>query len=314
MSTRGARPLAPPPCLRRLPIAFAACLVGFCSAEFEFVATPNDAEWGFGEPRGRLLEALGNATGSQNITHTKTTDDGNYVCGQYTRSCEVAAGILNGPDIWMSSEFTFERDNGYVYKEFGFFNHSSCVKGEPWLTMKYTGTWQSHGLSPYSKDRSLASIDITSVWLTLAHEEVCMPNQFDRTQQVCLDTLVAIKVLCPCNGWAWNIAAGQEKRERNIGMFCRPFDQCPLIHQTFLQQTQYVSYSADDAQGCFSQASSEVATGWKDPKAETTPCLTKAEPMACRVAEAAAFRSIDETWWRCILLWSVLLASHLWTG
>jgi len=296
------------PSARRLRITIAACsLLGWCHGDSEFIPAASEGEWGFQrEPRERLLEGI-----SENITHSKKASDANFVCGQYARECQVAAGIPNGPDLWMSSEATYERDGTYAYKEYGFFNHSTCVRNEPWLVMTYTGTWKADSLSPYVKDKSLVSMDITSVWLKILHEEVCIPNQFDRTLNICLNTLAAIQVMCPCNGWPWTMAEGKASRERNIGMFCRPLDQCPLIHESYLQRTQYVTYSATEESGCFSQASPDVKTGWESPMAETPNCLTKREPMACTVAKAAAFRAVDERWRRCLTLCSMLLAAFL---
>lgn len=294
-----------------LRTAIAVLSLGLCRADFQFISTASDMDGSFSERQERLLEGTNDANATQNITHSKGSSDANYLCGEYDRSCEVVAGIPNGPDLWMSSVATYERDGTYTYKEFGFFNHSSCVRSDPWLVMTYSGTWQSDSLSPYIKDRSLVSIDVTSVWLNIMHEEVCVPNAYDRSLNICLNTLAAIQVLCPCNGWPWTIAKGKESRERNVGMFCRPLEQCPLIHESFLQKTQYVSYSASREQGCFTQASPDAVTGWEHPMQETTPCLAKKEPMACTVTKAAACRGVDGTWCHWLALCSIMVASYL---
>lgn len=299
---------------RVLAIVTAIFPGAWCHDRFDFVAAATSGKQDLSDVHVRQLNEFDNSSNNtEGIAHTKTTSDAEYLCGQYERRCEPVAKIPpNGPDLWMLSKFTYNRDNTYVYEEHGFLNSSRCVAGDPWLLLRYEGIWDGDGLSPYRRDQSVASIYITSVWLRLLHEEVCVTNHHDGSTN-CLNTLAALQVLCPCNGWDWSIGQGKQSRERNIGMFCRPLEQCPLIHQVFLQKTQYITYSASRESACFSQASSEVVVGWENPQVDAPACLSKREAMSCTVAQSGAARTLDSSWWRCIAL-LVLVASVLPAG
>jgi len=172
----------------------------------------------------------------------------------------------------MATEFTYGRDHSYTYEEKGYFNSTACERDDPWLSLKYTGEWTGRGLSA-SGNHSLVSVQINSVWLKLIHEEVCVRDMTDGSID-CFDTLAAVRQLCPCNGWDW----GQWKttkskkfqpRERNIGMFCRPQEQCPLMHELYLEQTQYRSYRATAREACFSKESTSQLVGWEQPEEDS---------------------------------------------
>eukprot|EP00439_Symbiodinium_sp_Y106_P029920 s365_g3.t1 len=47
-------------------------------------------------------------------------------------------------------------------------------------------------------------------------------------------------------------------------------EECPIIHEVFLDQVQYFSYNASEAEACFSAASTQQAKGWQNPE---DPCF-----------------------------------------
>lgn len=267
-----------------------------------------DADFALPLDDGRLLSETNASAGNASEEEIVFTSDVDNLCGHFRRPCELMAGIPNGPDIWMASEFRFERNRTYVYRERGFFNHSACVRGDTWLTMTYHGTWRGQGLSKYKPGETLVTVDIVSVWLKLWHEEVCVRDLTDGSID-CLDTLAAVRMLCPCNGWDWHLLKGMKFRERNVGMFCRPFEQCPLIHELYLQQTHYISFTAAREKGCFSKPSTSRAEGWELP--EDDGCFDKVAAMTCTPPRAAATRRADDSSLALALLSAALLTMWL---
>ncbi|OLP98152.1 hypothetical protein AK812_SmicGene19412 [Symbiodinium microadriaticum] len=104
----------------------------------------------------------------------------------------------------------------------------------------------------------------------------------------CFEGLEVLQAACPCNGWDWlrdGVPSG-----KNIGMFCTPAEECPIIHEVFLDQVQYFSYNASEAEACFSAASTQQAKGWGNP--EDDECLPKLPVTGCPGAPVALSQSV----------------------
>jgi len=209
--------------------------------------------------------------------------DWDYLCGEYSTPCQKVAHIPYGPDIWLSTEWSYGGDYSFSRRERGFFNRTACETGEPWLELSYEGDWSDIGAARNSP-ASHAKIDVKSVWLKLWQEKVCL-EQVDGDIR-CMNTSSAIQTLCPCNGWDWGNDG--QPRQRNIGMFCMPREQCPIIHEVYLQQSHHQSYSADSTQACFSPPSSGKTRGWDYPDPEI--CYEKQSPGRCSTPVAGSMR------------------------
>merc|ERR1719215_2117397 len=94
-------------------------------------------------------------------------------------------------------------------------------------------------------------------------------------------TKVALSALCPCNGWDWGIDEEGKPRTRNVGMFCMPYEQCPILHEAYLRQTKYFWYTADASSVCSAEANTDASRGWA--RLDEKPvCKTKQQPAICK--------------------------------
>lgn len=206
----------------------------------------------------------------------------NFLCGDFVGTCERVAHIPFGPDIWTKATYGYHRDGSYTHTERAFFNKTACELDEPWMEIDYEGKWNDGGIAegflPY---RALASIEVISVWITSFHDEVCVETS-DASLN-CMKTKVALTALCPCNGWDWGVDDDEGEREprmRNVGMFCMPYEQCPILHAAYLQQTQYFWYTADASSVCSAEANTDASRGWARLDEEPI-CKTKQQPAIC---------------------------------
>jgi len=196
--------------------------------------------------------------------------------------------------MWIRTSFEYGTDFSFKRTESGSLSRRSCERDEPWLETVYEGRFRLHGGSPYVNGLSLASMEIVAVKIKLVQTQVCFTDPGG--SQRCYDSALALQALCPCNGWDWT--NNGVPRERNIGMFCMPRSQCPLLHDVYLDQTSYVSYNATVSQGCFSQASTDRGRGWARPQDDA--CVTKDQPSTCLrgALSTAAPRSSPLGRWR----------------
>lgn len=235
-------------------------------------------------------------------------------CGKFTKPCHNVArapsGAGVGPGIWLSVKFEFHPDGLYKRVERGSLERGHCEQDDPWLQVEYEGMWEHSGPSKTTLGSSLATIRIASMWLKLLKERVCLPvvDPYDPLElRKCFETHDALKLLCPCNGWDWK--TNGVPRERNIGMFCAPAEQCPLLHNVYLQQNHYLSYNATDREACLSKANLDKALAWDAPVDEG--CTTKDHRENCIAGRLASLAS-SRLLWLPQLLMSVaaLLSRH----
>jgi len=201
------------------------------------------------------------------------------LCGTYRQKCfNVVQSATSGPAIWLAVHFEYNMNGSFRRTELGHFDRASCENNDPWLEIVYKGVWRQGGPSTTVLGSSQASIDVSSVWFTLMQTEVCL-HKGDLVDErlACWDTHAVLKILCPCNGWDWTIDG--MPHQRNIGMFCGPRDQCPLLHDVFLQQTQYFSYNATTHEACLSRMSVDRSVGWVKPRDDA--CVPKEKPSTC---------------------------------
>jgi len=197
------------------------------------------------------------------------------LCGSFSQPCRAFGSSQSGLVIWLSVRFEFNPSGNFRRVESGFFDEQACRAEDPWLEVEYSGNWHNRGGSSTVRGLSLADVDVSSVWITLRKQQVCV-RQADKTE-ICMNTLQTLQALCPCNGWDW--ANRGMPRQRNVGMFCLPREQCPLIHEVYLQQTHYFSYNATASGACFSKVSIGTARGWVNP--EDDACTRKKQRLDC---------------------------------
>merc|ERR1719213_1595841 len=98
-------------------------------------------------------------------------------------------------------------------------------------------------------------MNITTVWLRLLREEACLLPVDKKESPICLNTTKVLQKLCPCNGWDWTRKG--LPIDRHVGMFCRPREQCPLLYDVLLHNTQYLTYNATPTEMCLFKANAD---------------------------------------------------------
>jgi len=206
--------------------------------------------------------------------------------------------------MWLSVHFEISPSGKYRRVERGALDRNYC--DSPWLEVEYEGTWAHAGPSNYTNGSSLATIRILAVWMKLLKDTVCLPkvDEHDPLElPKCFDTHAALKAMCPCNGWDW-VGKGVP-RERNIGMFCGPSEQCPLLHEVYLQQNHYISYNATDHSACLAKANVDPARGWKNPVDDA--CIAKELRANCIAGVLDHGARVHLTWLPCLLTAAAVL-------
>lgn len=242
------------------------------------------------------------------------------ICGIYIEPCKnilrTPSGPGVGPGIWISVQIEMYTDGSYRRIERGSLDKSHCESGDPWLEIEYAGKWRESGPSLTTLGASLAHLKIGFVWLTLLKDKVCLPLTGYKgvpdplENPICRFTGDALKALCPCNGWNWKVDGKAHKT--NVGMFCSPQEQCPLLHDVFLDQTQYFSYNATASEACMYKASLVKDRGWLRP--DEGFCYKKAQPFDCLAGalSGAPSRSASVvSWLLAVFAWQTFATSLL---
>lgn len=271
---------------------------------------------------GVIAVAYGQEQDAINCTLTECNHAGN-LCGTFTQPCEVSSivpeGTGSGTRIWTTTSTEYRPDFSYRRVERGVFavSRGECAKTDPWLELSYEGVWALHGGSETQNGTSRGTVKIDVVWLKLLKDVVCVPDVLPAWQlgghtngnsrvnrgERCYDTLAAVQTMCPCNGWSWTNPG--PNRQRNIGMFCMPVEQCPLLQNVYLHETHYFSYNSTVSSACFTKVSRGQNRGWERP--EDHSCFPKDAPATCAVIAAAMPRSFP---WcsSALVLWLALLS------
>mmetsp|Transcript_17354 Transcript_17354/g.40468 ORF Transcript_17354/g.40468 Transcript_17354/m.40468 type:complete len:284 (-) Transcript_17354:34-885(-) len=207
------------------------------------------------------------------------------ICGRFHQACyDVAALNLGMPPISLQVDFEFRMNQVFSRTERGSFGREACEENGAWLEISYEGRWQPEGSSKVKRGSSLVSIEIQNVWIKPLRDEVCgLTSVVGNTpsENECLETFPALRALCPCNGREWKV-----NEEVDIAQSCRDAEQCSLLHDAFVQQTHYLTYSANAARVCLSKASATPAGGWDAP--EDDACIAKEETFTCLAGPVAA--------------------------
>jgi len=223
------------------------------------------------------------------------------ICGRYVQPCIVVAKTPE-LEVLLSVEFEFRADHVFRRIERGAFTRAACERGDFWLEVEYEGRWHHQGGSLVWAGSSLAHTDVTSVWLELLQDRVCLPQANGKER--CMDPRASLQVLCPCNNWDWESAAVPARR--NVGMFCGPRSQCPLLHDAYIRKRQYFSYNATVNDFCYSASSVETLRGWESPTLSS--CVRKRETMNCIAGVLSAALSLGGVG---VLVSAIIVGMHV---
>eukprot|EP00930_Biecheleria_cincta_P006088 TRINITY_DN107071_c0_g1_i1.p1 TRINITY_DN107071_c0_g1~~TRINITY_DN107071_c0_g1_i1.p1 ORF type:complete len:285 (-),score=38.27 TRINITY_DN107071_c0_g1_i1:162-968(-) len=191
-------------------------------------------------------------------------EDAQWLCGHYTEPCKAIGPASYGLQLWIQNDYQFFANSTYRLTSRSYFDKPACNVGLAWLEMIHEGSWRHTGGSATVIGKSRATREVVKAWIKVLQSRPCLTPVGSLPPEQCFDSSMAMKAVCPCNGWDW---LGQgAPRGKNIAMFCSPAKECPILHEVYLQQLQYFSYSASKEQSCFMAASTEKARGWDKPQ------------------------------------------------
>jgi len=177
-----------------------------------------------------------------------------------------------------------------------------CKMNRFFVTMTVSGSWRHDGPSKYANDSSTLTTEVSQAWLQIVQEENCYPtSQYSMTEEApeCFKTSDVLKDLCPCNGWPF--VQDGEFVKRNIMLFCRPEEQCPILLGLIIRKPSFAHYNASSKAYCFYKPAANPVDGWgqgwtnyvpnvvivptQKPPYQEVPfrCATPTEPIKCSV-------------------------------
>lgn len=227
---------------------------------------------------------VGSLVGGMRVTATRNCSirrcyNAENICGKFQNHCTRVARLMAGPEIWVKVDFSFTSDHWFKRTELGSFSKEACEKDDNWMKIEYEGEWHEHGGSTTMLGLNMARVDMKSTWISLMKDKVCIEQQVMSRLKQCLNTFQAMQDLCPCNGWDWSTSMNGAPVTRNIGMFCSPSEQCPVLHTVLVQSTHYFSYNATVESACLSRVASSKERGWVRPEDEN--CFRKTAQENC---------------------------------
>lgn len=203
--------------------------------------------------------------------------DTQWLCGRYQAPCKAIGPASFGLQLWIQDEYQFFANSTYRRTSRGYFDKAACNVGHAWLEVVHEGSWKSVGGSLTVIGKSRATREVKNVWIRVLQSRPCLTPVGSLPPEQCFDSSVALKAVCPCNGWDW---LGQgAPRGKNVGMFCSPAKECPILHEVYLQQVQYFSYSANKQRTCFMEPNTQSSKGWDNPQDQG--CFEKLEGNEC---------------------------------
>jgi hypothetical protein len=112
-------------------------------------------------------------------------------------------------------------------------------------------------------DSSTFTTEVSQAWLQIVNEENCYPtSQYSVVEEApeCFKTSDVLKDLCPCNGWPF-VQDGTFVK-RNIMLFCRPEEQCPILLGLIIRKPSFAHYNASSKAYCFYKPEASPYEGW----------------------------------------------------
>eukprot|EP00933_Yihiella_yeosuensis_P068001 TRINITY_DN7322_c1_g1_i1.p1 TRINITY_DN7322_c1_g1~~TRINITY_DN7322_c1_g1_i1.p1 ORF type:complete len:282 (-),score=28.46 TRINITY_DN7322_c1_g1_i1:232-1053(-) len=237
--------------------------------------------------QGDLVDA---ALYGANCTQQRCANSDN-MCGTYRYPCKAIGPKNQGLQIFRSATLEYRGDMSYRRVERGSFDLAACERDDAWLQVTYEGTWSIDGESLTTLGGSLGSTKVINAWIDLTKANACLTPATNLPPSKCFNTLVAMQAFCPCNGWDW--------MGKNIGMFCQPMQECPLLHTVYLGQKQYFTYNASKESACFSKPNTAKERAWERPQDDS--CLWKLKGERCPFALASAWSLSTPNLWRLLL-------------
>jgi hypothetical protein len=138
-----------------------------------------------------------------------------------------------------------------------------CKMNRFFVQMTVSGSWRHDGPSKYANDSSTFTTEVSQAWLQIIQEENCYPtSQYSLTDEApkCFKTSDILKDLCPCNGWPF--VQDGDFVKRNIMLFCRPEEQCPILLGLIIRKPAFAHYNASSKAYCFYKPEANPVDGW----------------------------------------------------
>lgn len=207
-----------------------------------------------------------------------------FLCGEFREPCKAVGAASFGVQLWQRAVVFFAPNKTYKRIEYSHFDEAACEAGNAWIEIVHEGVWQQHGGSAAVFSASLASRTVIDSSIRLIEERPCLTPINNLPPATCFDAVSTLEVACPCNGWNWTAAA---VNSTNISMYCASTQECPIITEAYLTQTQYFTYNSSEVQACFYGANTNQVLGWLSPQDEL--CVDRLSYLSCIPSPLSAF-------------------------
>jgi hypothetical protein len=225
----------------------------------------------------------------------------NNLCGHWNLPCRKAV-LSEYSKHYYSEYASYTEDGAFQSVMMMAISKEDCEAGEYFVKMELRGSWRHDRASTHLNDTSMLTTEVNQAWLQIVNEVVCPPSKSYGSSDAppdCFQSSDVLRDLCPCNGWPFlgqmkcqttdlegpcpdmkvmdlydedkcrqRMAEGAdctfeiEKIKRNVVMFCRPKEQCPLLMSEIVRRPRFVLYNASRKATCFYRPDSTPTLGW----------------------------------------------------
>jgi hypothetical protein len=207
-------------------------------------------------------KVLANAAWNDNSPEANSCRHRMNMCGTATLPCRKAV-LGKHNEMYYKERATYADDGSFTRVISHSMTNRDCKMNRFFVTMTVSGSWRHDGPSKYANDSSTFTTEVSQAWLQIVQEENCYPtSQYSLTEEApkCFKTSDVLKDLCPCNGWPF-IQDGDYVK-RNIMLFCRPEEQCPILLGLIIRKPAFSHYNASSKAYCFYKPYANPVDGW----------------------------------------------------
>jgi hypothetical protein len=185
------------------------------------------------------------------------------LCGSWTLPCRRSVLAENNSMFYKErNQFLGDGTFNKIYSHA--MTKSDCEKDRFFVELSTSGAWRHEAASKWSNDTSLISTEVSQAWLQIVREENCYPTSYyDKSgaPPMCFNTSHILEDLCPCNNWKFIEKDGSFVK-RNVILFCRPAEQCPLLLNLVIRKPSFQHYNASTKAACFYKPEADQIDGW----------------------------------------------------
>jgi hypothetical protein len=248
-------------------------------------------------------KVLANAAWDDNSAEANSCRHRMNMCGTATLPCRKAV-LGKHNEMYYKETVEYSDDGSFTRSMSHAMTNRDCTMNRFFVTMTVSGSWRHDGPSKFANDSSRFTTEVSQAWLQIVQEENCYPtSQYSMTQEApeCFKTSDILRDLCPCNGWPF-IQDG-EFVKRNIVLFCRPEEQCPILLGLIIRKPSFAHYNASSKAYCFYKPFANPVDGWGQGWTNFVPSVVIVPTQEPPYQEVPWRCSTPTESWKCPVPW-----------